>query len=316
MNKSSMNKNCVYLSETEGIHDLRWRKALEAMGWSVDLQVSDSSTPIIAGPLTPGSLTALGQLKNPVIGMSWGWDLHAVKDLQSANWLSGLAGLVVDSLPTRDIAIHLGMNPTSIVMIPWGIDLEQFSPRAHNREVGPSILSLRAHEPLYRIHTIVEAVALLQEQGVICSLTIGNEGSLTQELKDQVIDLELQAATFIGRVRENELPQLLSQCGIYVSAAETDGTSVTLLQAMAMEIPVVVSNTPGNAAWLSISPGPTGTLFELGNPADLALKLNEIIEFPEQSHDMTQLGREVVEREANWSLNIWRLDELLTNVVV
>jgi glycosyltransferase involved in cell wall biosynthesis len=316
METSSAEKSCVYLSDTAGIHDLRWRTALQSMGWHVDLEVPDSTTPVFAGPLTSTSLTTLDRMKNPVIGLSWGWDLHAAKGRQSITWLSRLSGLVVDSVPTRNIAIELGMNPASIVMIPWGINLQQFSPTARNPDIDLSILSLRAHEQLYRIHTIVAAIALLQEQGIVCSLTIGNEGSLTQKLKDQVIDLGLNTVSFIGRVQENELPELFTSHGVYVSAAETDGTSVTLLQAMAMEIPVVVSNSPGNIAWLNDAPGPTGRIFELGDPADLALKLKEVIGSPEQSRGMTHRGREVVEGGANWSLNIWRLDELLTSVLI
>lgn len=306
-----MDKNCVYLSVTDGIHDLRWRTALQSMGWRVDVEVSDSHTPVIAGPLTPGSLTRLDRLKNPVIGLSWGWDLHAAKDHQPADWLGKLSGLVVDSVPTRDIALDLGMNPDSIATIPWGIDLDQFSPRGSDRAVDLSILSLRAHEPLYRIDTILEAIALLQQHEVTCSLTIGNDGSLTQKLKRQVEDRELRSVSFIGRVQESQLPQLFSQHGIYVSAAETDGTSVTLLQAMATAIPVVVSDSPGNSAWLISAPEPTGTLFELGNPADLARTLNEMVAHPERVNAMTRSARALVVRDADWSQNIWRLDQLL-----
>lgn len=313
-----MGKNCVYLSDTEGIHDLRWRAALQSMGWQVDLHVCDSSAPIITGPLTAGSIRTLGQLNNPVIGLSWGWDLHAANNYQSSNWLNGLSGLVVDSVPTMEIAIDLGMNPGLIAMIPWGVNLEEFVPRFGGRTIDLpidlSILSLRSHEPLYRIDTILDAVALLQEQGVVYSLTIGNEGSLTQALRRQVIEREIANVTFIGRVQEKDLPQLLSEHGIYVSAAETDGTSVTLLQAMAIGIPVVVSDSPGNAAWLDSSTEPSGTLFDLGNPADLALKLTEIADSRDQVNAMIRNARALVEREADWNQNIWRLDELLINV--
>ncbi len=307
-----MEKKCVYLSDTEAIHDLRWRNALQSMGWHVALEVSDSHTPIIAGPLTTNRLEPLAQRENPVIGLSWGWDLHAAKGHQSNNWLSKLSRLVVDSAPTRDIAIDLGMNPQAIVMIPWGIDLETFATSDSIRKIELSILSLRALEKLYRVDTILDAVALLQGDNIECSLTVGNDGSQCEELKRQAAELGLKNVTFIGKVQESALPQLLSDHGVYVSAAETDGTSVTHMQAMAMGAPVVVSNTPGNVAWLKSGPQPTGRLFELGNPADLALKLSEVVDFPDHTRELTQLGREIIERDADWNQNIWRLDELLT----
>ncbi len=307
-----MEKKCVYLSDTESIHDLRWRNALQSMGWEVSLEVTDDQTPVIAGPITTNRLEPLAQQGNPVIGLSWGWDLHAAKGHQSNNWLSKLSGLVVDSVPTRDIAINLGMNPQAIVMIPWGIDLADFTVSDSIRKIELSIVSLRALEKLYRVDTILDAVALLQEDNIECSLTVGNDGSQSEELKRQAAELDLKNVTFIGKVQESALPQLLSDHGVYVSAAETDGTSVTLMQAMAMGAPVVVSNTPGNIAWLKSGPQPTGRFFELGDPADLALKLSEVVDFPDHTRELTQLGREIIERDADWNQNIWRLDELLT----
>lgn len=306
-----MGKNCVYLSETEGIHDIRWRDALQYMGWHVGKEVLDSRIPIIAGPLTEKSISQLGQLKNPIIGLSWGWDLHAAKNKVSDRWLSNLSGLIVDSVPTRNIAIEMGMNPDSIVLIPWGIDLNVFTERVSAHVIDLTLLSLRAHEPLYRIDTILAAVELLQSQNVACSLTIGNEGTLTHELERMVVERGLDSVNFIGHVQEEQLPQLFGQHGIYVSAAETDGTSVTLLQAMATGIPVVVSNSPGNSAWLDNSTSPTGTLFDLGDPFDLALKLNEVMASPERTKAMAHSGRFLVERDADWNQNIWQLDQLL-----
>ena len=311
-----MEKKCVYLSDSDGIHDLRWRTALAAMGWDVSLTVTDSQTPVIAGPITTTLVESLADYSNPIIGLSWGWDLHASEKCQSTQWLSTFSGLIVDSVPTMEIAIALGASPDSIAMIPWGIDLNKFTPIPRGEKVDLSILSLRAHEPLYRVDTILRAISHLQEKGIACSLTVGNDGTLTETLKRQVSDLALQHVEFVGRVREDELPALFGKHGFYVSAAETDGTSVTLLQAMAMEVPVVVSDSPGNIAWLKNIPEPTGRLFALGDSRNLELTLLEAVNFPEVTRNMVQHGREIVERYADWNQNIWRLDQLLASLLV
>ena len=147
-------------------------------------------------------------------------------------------------------------------------------------------------------------------------MTVGNEGTLTDTLKRQVDDLGLHHVEFIGHIPENELPALFGKHGFYVSAAETDGTSVTLLQAMAMEVPVVVSDSPGNVAWLKNNPEPTGRLFVLGDSFNLELTLLEAMNFPEVTKNMAQHGRTVVERDADWNRNIWRLDHLLASHLV
>ena len=191
----------MYLSDSDGIHDLRWRTALAAMGWDVSLTVTDSQTPVIAGPITTTLVESLADYSNPIIGLSWGWDLHASEKCQSTQWLSTFSGLIVDSVPTMEIAIALGASPDSIAMIPWGIDLNKFTPIPRGDKVDLSILSLRAHEPLYRVDTILPAISHLQEKGIACSLTIGNDGTLTETLQRQVSDLGLHHVKFVGRVR-------------------------------------------------------------------------------------------------------------------
>ena len=156
----------MYLSDSDGIHDLRWRTALAAMGWDVSLTVTDSQTPVIAGPITTTLVESLADYSNPIIGLSWGWDLHASEKCQSTQWLSTFSGLIVDSVPTMEIAIALGASPDSIAMIPWGIDLNKFTPTPRGEKVDLSILSLRAHEPLYRVDTILRAISHLQERAL------------------------------------------------------------------------------------------------------------------------------------------------------
>jgi glycosyltransferase involved in cell wall biosynthesis len=53
-----------------------------------------------------------------------------------------------------------------------------------------------------------------------------------------------------------------------VSASEVDGTSVTLLQAMACGTPVVVSDIDGNRGW--VTEGKTGRLFRTGDAGEQA----------------------------------------------
>jgi glycosyltransferase involved in cell wall biosynthesis len=139
---------------------------------------------------------------------------------------------------------------------------------------------------------------------------------MTEELADQVSRLSLDNVEFIGRLSEDELPKLFSTMDIYVSAAETDGTSVTLLQAMAMQVPVVVSDSQGNVALLlSGADHPElGRLFELNSPAALARQVQETVQNPENTAVQVKAGRAYVLREADWAANIKRLGDLITAV--
>lgn len=310
-------RECIYLSDTWGVHDQRWCRALETLGYSVSRQAptpTQSHVPIIIGPLTSID-RSLFSLSNPVIGLSWGFDLHKLHAANDTQWLSQLSGLIVDSHPTLDIALDSGLPAEKIALIPWGIDLDQFTP--HGRRVHhspPRLVTLRAHEPLYRVDTVIRAVQLLHEQGIDCELIVGNSGSITNELKDLVAEMEIRQVTFIGRSSESDLPELFESADIYISAAETDGTSVTLLQAMSMKIPVVVSNSPGNQAIIEPPDNSStrGTLFVTGDPMSLAQAIEAVLTDPVGTQSKTDTAEKFVQLHANWDRNIARLLPLLT----
>jgi len=316
---SQVRGECVYLSDSWGIHDKRWCAALETLGFSVTRALTDHTDPtipIIAGPLTTISPT-LCDLPNPVIGLSWGFDLHELKASGHTAWLTRLTGIIVDSQPTWDIARKAGVPAGHIVMIPWGIDLAEFVPdRKASLHVRLQILTLRAHEPLYSVETVINAAKILQDRDCDVELVIGNTGSLTKDLTALASDLGLSHVNFVGKITESDLPKYFNNADVYVSAAQTDGTSVTLLQAMSMKVPVVVSDSPGNIALLTTTDETgnllrRGALFHTDNAESLATTLENFGSDPLLIERQVIAAWEYVQTHADWNRNIQRLLPLL-----
>jgi glycosyltransferase involved in cell wall biosynthesis len=132
---------------------------------------------------------------------------------------------------------------------------------------------------------------------------MGGDGPLTPAHRARVTELGLESRVrFIGRVDEAELPALLRGAELYVTASETDGTSVTLLQAMACGVPVIASRNAGNITW--IREGETGRLFGVGDVGALAaLFISKNL----QSAQEASAALALVKENANWSLNRLRL---------
>ena len=328
-------RDCIYVTAEWGVHDERWVQALNSCGFAVEpislerentsidevrAQLETSSHPVLAGPLLTVAQGLLG-IRQPLYGLSWGFDLvEAATSNADLSWLQQLSGLIVDSEHTTSIALRSGMEKSRIHCIPWGVDLETFTPDGPTTtpaELGipPNsriVLSLRALEPLYRVEDIIRAFADVADdlQGV--HLIIGNDGTLRAALQQLTASLNVtERVSFIGRVYENQLPPLLRAAEAYVTASEVDGSSVTLLQAMACKLPVVASNTPGNREWVEV--GRTGELFRVGDCADLARVLRMFLEANtrERSERMGRAGREAVEERANWARNSSQLEEIL-----
>ena len=329
MSEPSGKPAVIYASASNGVHDRRWVEALRACGFEVtvlsasgDLRASVAafqplSAPVLAGPLNSVTKSLVG-LSRPVIGLSWGYDLQQghsqAVPLEAMAWLSGLDGLVVDSPVTRDLAIALGLGPERVVLIPWGVDLELFTPdgpavsaAAHGFAHGSQVvLSLRTHNTIYRTSDVIEAFARAALADPALMLVLGGDGPLTPTHRARVDELGLAPRVrFIGRVDESELPALLRGADLYVTASETDGTSVTLLQAMACGVPVIASRNPGNATW--VREGETGQLFDVGDVKELAA----LMVSGRTNPDVIDTALRLVRSEGDWTGNRMRLLQVI-----
>ena len=331
-----MSVDCVYVSATWGIHDQRWTQALITLGHNPAVVVvgrecsldelgsyvsaiAGDSLPVLAGPLTTITQHLIEQ--SPllrVVGLSWGFDLFEIIAERNLEWLPLLKGVIVDSEPTQLITNAAGVDSKSVTFIPWGIDLDAFTPEglrvdllslglAPNSQV---VLSLRAHEELYRVGDILEGFAQMADLEPDAVLVIGHSGSLTAALQARVAELGLDnRVRFIGTIAETELAPWLRTAACYVTASEVDGTSVTLLQAMACKTPVVASETPGNLGW--VEDGVTGSTFTTGSPASIASALMTVL--ASDTTACVDRARDSVLTQANWNQNITRLHDALFN---
>ena len=327
-------RRCNYVTRGWGVHDERWVAALRANRFTVtnislepdglsieDVRhkVIDLTDPVLAGPLdiTQGLIG----IKAPLFGLSWGFDLvQANERNEHLAWIADLSGLIVDSQHTREIAVAAGMPTERIHTIPWGVDLTAFTPdgpRANLTNFGvppgsKAIVSMRALKPLYRVEDIVRGFAQLASEFPGVHLVVGNDGSLRNQLEDLVRSLHLEhRVSFIGSLPEESLPELLRATDAYVTASEVDGSSVTLLQAMACGTAVVASDTPGNSEW--VTSGATGLLFQVADPADLAAALGALLtsHAPTTARTLSASARKLVEERADWAQNSTQLAQIL-----
>lgn len=328
---------CWYVSQTWGVHDHRWVTALADFSfepWVMSLErdrlsiervrheISQRShqVPIIAGPLE--SITrGLSELPNPKIGLSWAFDLLQPQD-SDLSWLVDLDHLVVDSVASRAVAINAGMKEDRISTLPWGIDTTIFAPEGSrvpltDFDIPPNnsiVLSLRSLEPLYQVQELLAAWPLVIAQHPHAVLLVGNDGSLLPNLRAMARESGLASSVrFIGRIPESHLPPLMRAAHVYVSTSPIDGSSVTMLQAMGCQTPVIATATPGNQAW--VEPGETGRLYQPGDSQALAQEISAALA-ADRAVDtaMTVAARETVLANANWHENRRQIKRILSAV--
>jgi glycosyltransferase involved in cell wall biosynthesis len=267
-----------------------------------------------AGPIQIGALlTALARFR-PLVAMSWGSDLlrdgaRGIGRLAAGYALRRCEALVCDCQAVRAVALKLGVPGERIVVFPWGVDLAHFNPvqpsalRARLGWEGELVLlSTRSWEPGYGIEVLVGGFIRAARSLPELRLLMLGDGSLRPRILRLLVEAGMENRVHsAGQVGWEDLPSCYRAADLYVSASRSDGSSVSLLEAMACGLPALVSDIPGNREW--IRPGIEGWLFRDGDEADLACAIGRAAK---GRGDLKQAGahaRGTAEQRADWGRN-------------
>lgn len=328
----------LYLTSGHPAHDDRFVEAVAAIGHEPVLVVVgpddaelvrraiDETRPDIvhAGPIWPVAWLAARAGAQPLVAASWAFDLLSgwltAEARDRAVWtLEQTDVLIVDSAASNAVAHELGMPTDRIVRLPWGVDVTTFRPAAveRRRERRGSlgwldavvVVTARSHEPIYGVDVVLDGFAIAAAAAPDLRLLVVGSGSLTAELKQRAVRHGLgDRVRFAGPQANRDLAETLAVADIYVSASHMDGSSVTLLEAMATGLPAIVSDIAGNREW--VQNGLTGQWFPDGDAVALGSALAALAAAPAMARtEMGAAGRAVAIDRADWSRNRWRLND-------
>lgn len=173
------------------------------------------------------------------------------------------------SLPLAGHLADFGVARDRIVVAPIGIDVDRFPRRTDaGGDAAFAVVCTRRHTPVYDQATLLRAIARLRDREVPARVTFAS-GSGVQATMDQAAALGVsERTTFLGGYADDELPSILARGDLYVSCSLHDGTSNSLLEALASGLFPVVSDIPANRPW--VEDGRTGLLFPPGDDQTLA----------------------------------------------
>ncbi len=265
---------------------------------------------IHAGPVHSCALLAALTGFKPLISMSWGYDLLQDADRdwfwrQATRFtLQRSTRLITDCQTVSEKAMGLGMPANRIVSFPWGVDLEQFSPGDYppGEEEKFTLLATRSWEPIYGVEVLANAfvkAAKTNQRLRLMMLGAGSQASLLREIFERGDVME--RVFFPGQVSQDKLSRYYRLADLYLSASHIDGSSVSLMEALACGRPVLVSDIPGNREW--VEPGVNGWLFKDGDADDLAEKIGIAATQQDTLREMSIAARQTAEQRADWERN-------------
>ena len=284
---------------------------------------------VIAGPVQGGALIAALAGASPLVTVSWGTDVLVDADRSelcghaTRRALEASALVFGDCLAVREaVKKHGGPADDRIVTFPWGIDLDRFHPGPSSLDLRDRLgwqsseifISTRSWEPLYAIDVLLAAFSLLYEKRPSVRLVLLGDGSLTTQIHEMILASGLADVVHApGRIAHAELPEWFRVADAYVSSALSDGTSISLLEAMASGLPAVVSESFGNLEW--VKPGVNGSLAVAGNAESLAEAMESVVDNRQRDSQMSSTNIEMARDKANWNNNFPELVHAVERLV-
>jgi glycosyltransferase involved in cell wall biosynthesis len=194
-----------------------------------------------------------------------------------------------------------GVPAARIHYLPNGVDTKRFvagSRREARDRLGmasdqPRVVFVGRLDPVKSLPTLLHAWRTVAEKEPRALLDIVGDGPAQASLEDLAKSLGLAAGiVFHGRV-EDVVPYLqAADCFVLPSAVE--GLSNTLLEAMAVGLPVVATRVSGSED--VIEPGTSGHLVAPGNEDDLGGRILAVLGDPSRAGEMGARARRRVDK--------------------
>jgi len=152
------------------------------------------------------------------------------------------------------------------------------------------------------IHYLIKAFRELEEKSKLpnnMKLVIVGSGSNTEDYVEYLKAMSIGSDNiiFVGEQSGRKLEALFSHAALFVQPSEDEGLSLALLEAMAYELPVIVSDIEAN---LEAIQGGCGISFENKNVADLREKVAFYANRMDEAKLIAERAKERAEKEYSW----------------
>ena len=230
--------------------------------------------------------------------------------------------LVAVSDDVRQQLVAHGATPSKIATILNGIDHTAFS-REHGR--APAIRrSLGLYdrdivvgavgrlEPQKRFDLLIDAVAGLRSRYPSLKLLIAGEGSLRQSLSAQIERLGLSESCRLLGLR-TDIVDLHHAFDVFVQGSDYEGTSNAVLEAMALETPIVATDVGGTAE--IVRPDLDGLIVPAGDLGSLTQAIERALDDRDATRRRVASARHRVQTDLSFDARMNALEAIYVDLL-
>lgn len=195
----------------------------------------------------------------------------------------------------------------NIYVIPNNIDVSKYKYR-ERKAYAPKLLWVRSFAEIYNCEMAVEVLNLVLKRypdASLCMIGPDKDGTMAKTIELAKARGISNSLKITGQMTRKEWHKISEGYDIFISTTNFDNTPVSVIESMALGLPVVSTNVGGMP--FLIQDGVDGYLVEKNNPEMMANKICEIIEDPDTAVIVARNARKKAESFA-WSRisALWR----------
>lgn len=224
--------------------------------------------------------------------------------------------IAVSSEIARELCRY-GADPGTITTLLNAIDPRRFHRNPNRAREARAALgcgvddvvigSVGRLEPQKRFDLLLQAFAALRRDWPRARLVIAGDGSLRQQLERQRTALALDdCCTLAGHV--SDVVAFHEGLDLFVQSSDYEGTPNAVLEAMAMETPIVATSAGGTAEL--VVDGQHGRIVPIGRPDALVTSIRQALTNLAQSRAMVDAARRRVETELSFETRARRVESI------
>lgn len=208
------------------------------------------------------------------------------------------------------------VNENKITVFPWGIDLSLFRPidKSQCREKlnldknDFIVIFNRSFEKIYGLKYMLEGFRNFSENKTDVKLILVAGGSMDSEIRTFINGSGLnEIIKLIGKVPNSEMSLYLNAADVYLSTALSDGSSLSLLEAMACELGIIVTDVTAIKEWISEK---NGILVNKKDSSSVSTALEKYYKNRSLIKEHGLINLEIAKEKADWDKNYVKLKEI------
>jgi glycosyltransferase involved in cell wall biosynthesis len=244
---------------------------------------------------------------SPSIVSAWGDDVLILpRESRLIHWYTAFVLAHVDRVYAishdlaRTIRDNFGVPEEKIRYMPFGVDTRQFFPREGKRDDGTvRVYSNRGFSPVYATAVLIHGFARAYRDNPRLRLVLKGDGPEKDAMVRLAADLGLSSVvTFPDRSGYGQVANDLRASDIFATTSRSDGTPVSVLEAMAAGLPCVASAVGGIPEW--IEDGKNGFLIPSGDAGACAERLLRLAADPALRERLGSRARETILERGDW----------------